>query len=261
MSACACYVSPTGQEIRVGLSRWGIVHPAYRSYNRIRHSAFGGHVPFTRLPLPVDASVLSVKKMQLLCAAVWASAIAHRPIFVSQAATAAARAQPLVCSGGDGTSDNAIDWDAAWREQVKKRQTSELDEVTDAYLRRLKSRGLPRGHGNYIASMGLPRGVQPVSASAYKREEEESGLMARIAAIRVDAFLLALGAVGFLVYTGIGAADAATLDGMAASHLLSEADDGGGIIEWVAKNAALESAWLLAIALAIVYVALEDPRK
>jgi len=109
----------------------------------------------------------------------------------------------------------------------------------------------------------MPRGVQRVSASPYTHEEETAGggLLERIAAIRVDAFLFTTGAIlAAALALHVLPADAQTLDSIT-SALSSEASSGAaGILEWIAQNAALETAWLLFIALAIVSVAATDPK-
>ena len=76
-------------------------------------------------------------------------------------------------------------------------------------------------------------------------------------------FLLSVAALTALHFlSSVPGADAATLDAVGGGLLLSDsATSDGDIFEWIAQNAALETAWLSFIALAILFVAVSDPKR
>lgn len=192
--------------------------------------------------------------MTLISIAAAAAAMTLRaPLPMTLRAPMPTRTAPAQCT----ETLEFVDWDARWREYQRQmpdaaeRQMPDAAEpqVTyEAYLRRLKAsrelpnRNTPRGHGDYVALYGLPRGVQPISASALT-EPATDGLLGSIAAIRVDHFLLALLAGGALLFFSGMPAAAATPEALPATG-----NGLGGAVDWLVQNAALETAWLASLA-------------
>ena len=193
----------------------------------------------------------------------------------------------LQLSQTDEGSGEPFDYEADLRQTIKVRSALDAaqqqaaaaaqQELDTRYLERYRARGLdleaigdatPRGHGKWSAN--LPKGVQPVSASPYESPQAqptqvESELFSRLDSIRADFFLLGLTAtLGLTVLCTSGSASAEEGGALGLPMMLNgaaAADEPGDIFSWVAQNAALETAWLALIGVAIASVALGDPKR
>lgn len=221
-----------------------------------------------------------------------ASATAFAPRTAAVLRVGAARAcTPRLVSPDDDSANLSgdFDYEADLRRTLQARAARQVtaEAMDRRYVSRYRSAGLdlqmlnstsPRGHGLWSAK--VTKGIQPASAEPYEVKRAgpgnlraaEEAFFAVLDGIRADLFLLASFVVIVLVLCLSTPAPAAASElstamqheqqhqhvGMLPGGLLAASDD---VFAWIAQNAALETVWLAAIAVAIASVALGDPKR